>query len=136
MSKTITVSDETYELIKEQIKEKPKKCVTIYKISGDVLFESTKDNLRDAVIEKCELDKNLLGANLLGANLRGANLFGANLRGANLFGANLRETNLRGANLFGAELMNAKFYGRGGTLQLKQSQVKDFLAALGFVVEE
>ena len=49
--------------------------------------------------------------------------------------ADLRDANLRGANLCGAELCNAKFYGRGGTKKLKQSQLTDFLNALGFQVE-
>ena len=44
--------------------------------------------------------------------------------------ANLREANLRGANL-----MNAKFYGKGGTAKIKQSQVSDLLKALGIIVE-
>lgn len=49
--------------------------------------------------------------------------------------ANLRDADLSGANLSDAEFMGVKFYGKGGTKPLKQSQLKDFLAALGFVIE-
>jgi len=86
----------------------------------------------------CDADlcgANLCGANLCGANLCGANLYGANLRDADLRSADLRDANLYGANLRDAELCNAKFYGRGGTKKLKQSQLTDFLNALGFQVE-
>ena len=48
--------------------------------------------------------------------------------------AYLSGANLRGANLREAELMSAKFYGKGGTKQLKKSQLPDFLGALGFVI--
>ena len=91
---------------------------------GDIIFQSTKTNYKEAIIEKDD-------ANLRDANLRGANLYGANLRGANLSGANLY-----GADLYGAELQNAKFYGRGGTMPLKRSQLPDFLGALGFIIED
>ena len=122
---------------------------------------SSGANLRDADLRDADLrDADLSGANLSGANLRDANLSGANLSGANLRGANLRgadlsdanlrdadlsganlsgadlsDANLRDADLGGAELQNAKFYGRGGGVVLKQSQIRNFLAALGFVLE-
>ena len=79
---------------------------------------------------------NLYGANLCEADLREANLRGANLHGADLYRADLYGADLYGANLYGAELCNAKFYGKGGTKKLKKSQLPDFLAALGFVIEE
>lgn len=130
--KTLTISDETYESIKDQLdngqearvkEQSPNKGVTIYNTVGGVLFESNKETIREAVEDQSPL--------LQKADLRGADLWGADLGRANLRGADLR-----GANLRGADLSNAKFYGRGGTFKLKQSQVKDFLAALGFIIEE
>ena len=79
------------------------------------IYVSTKDNVRDAVIE---------------AMSKGVNLFGAYLSGADLSKANLSE-----AYLSGADLGNAKFYGKGGTIKLKKNQVEDFLNALGFQIE-
>ena len=130
--------------------EKPK-GVVIYKTDGSVLFESSKDTLKEVVLEKYARDANLCDANLLGADLRGADLRGANLCGADLRGADLRDADLYDAdlhiaylydadlcdaNLRGAELASAKFYGKGGGQKLKRSQLPDFLAALGFVIEE
>ena len=115
MSKTITVTDEQFEIIKstilsaEKVEEKKKKTI-IYKTDGSVLHESDKETVKEAVIE---------------ADLYGADLYEADLREADLYGVNLRE----------AELREAKFYGKGGTVELKQSQVEDFLSALGFVVK-
>jgi len=135
-------------------------------IEGTIIFQSTKTTLKEAVLEAVDSCANLSGANLNGAdlsyanlsganlngadlsyanlrdanlraaNLSDANLSGANLRAANLSDANLSGANLRAANLRGAELDSAKFYGRGGTKTLKQSQLPDFLAALGFVIED
>lgn len=48
----------------------------------------------------------------------------------------LDEADLREADLYGAELQNAKFFGKGGIITIKQSQVNDFLTALGVIVEE
>ena len=157
--KTITITNELYEELKDKIEAK--KTVTIYKRDGSVLFESTKETLHEAVLEKYASDANLRDANLIGANLRDANLrdanliganlrdanlidanlIGANLRGADLYGANLRGADLYGADLYGAnlrdaELQNVKFYGRGGTQKLTKEQVLVFLVALGFIVEE
>ena len=86
--------------------------------TGEVKFISTKTTYKEA----CEDNK----ANLREADLRGANLREANLSGADLSGANLR----------GAELMEAKFTGKGGTTKIKKSGLKDFLKALGIIVEE
>ena len=109
------------------------------------IYVSTKDNVKDAVIEAVEKNVNLSGADLYGADLSGADLYGANLYGANLYGANLSGANLSGAILYGAilyganlseaELHNAKFYGKDGTIKLKKNQVEDFLNALGFQIE-
>ncbi len=80
--------------------------------TGEVIYTSQKETLREAVIEAVESGANLSGAylsdaDLSGADLRGAylsdaDLSGANLRGADLSGANLRGAYLRGANLRGA----------------------------------
>ena len=144
---------------KEQ-EEKKGFVIKSWKDDSDV-YISTKDNLRDAVIEAVEKGVNLSeadfrGANLSGADFREADLSGADFCGANLSEANLSEADFRGANLSeanlseadfrgadfcgadfcGAELASAKFYGRGGTVKLKKNQVKDFLNALGFQIEE
>jgi uncharacterized protein YjbI with pentapeptide repeats len=80
--------------------------IQIKSIFGNLIFQSTKTTLVEAIRE------------------------------ANLYGADLREADLRGANLRGAELCNAKFYGRGGHKKLKRSQLPDFLTALGFDIED
>jgi len=142
MTKTLTVSDETYELIKSQVekKESNKVKLQIKTLAGEVLFESEKTTIKEAVEEAVEEDAYLGGANLRGANLRGANLGGANLRGANLRGAylgdaDLGDADLRGAYLRGANFYHTKFYGKGGNTKIKKNQVNDFLTALGVVVE-
>ena len=162
--------DQIKQYIQEIDNKKEKKAVGIAIkniFTSDIIFQSTKNTYKDAIIEKG--DKNLSGAdlsdadlsgadlsgadlsgadlsdaNLRGANLRAANLRGANLRNANLFNANLSNANLSNANLSDANLSNAnlsnaelncaKFYGKGGTIKLKKSQVEDFLKALGFQV--
>ena len=73
------------------------------------IYVSTKDNVRDAVIEAIESK-------------------------ANLTEANLTEADLTEADLTEAELNCAKFYGKGGNSKLKKDQVEDFLNALGFQV--
>ena len=110
---------------------KEKGYIILNRYDDSRIYVSTKDNVRDAVIEAVASDTNLSGANLSEANLSEANLRGANLRGANLRGANFRK-----AYLSGTELQNAKFYGKGGTSKLKGNQVEDFLNALGFQVEK
>lgn len=150
--KTLTISDEEYQRVKEVLdKAKPvevkKGGVTIYKTDGSVLFDSDQKTVRDAVIERCKKwdanlreanlrEANLCSADLRGADLRWSNLRGADLRGANLRGANLWDANLWDANLREAELNNARFYGKGGRQKLKSSQVETFLLALGFIVED
>jgi len=115
-------------------------------VSGRVVYQSTKSTVREAVVEAVNSgaylrnadlrDADLSGADLRDADLREADLWGADLRGANLRGANLSDADLCNANLLGAELDSAKFYGKGGTKVLKRSQLPDFLAALGFVIED
>ena len=68
MSKTITVSDETYEKIKEQIVDKKTGTDIKHRITGRVLFHVDSSDL--------------IGANLSGADLSRANLSRANLSGA------------------------------------------------------
>ena len=89
--------------------------------NSDVVFESTKETFKEAVVEAVELH---------------ANLRDADLGGANLGGADLRDANLRGANLGGANLYHVNFFGRGGKTKIKKSQVEEFHIALGIIVEE
>ena len=119
--RTIVLSDEDYKKVQEVLaKAEPvvekKKGVTIYKTNGSVLFESDKETIKEAVVERVNS----------GADLYEANLYGADLRGADLYEADLR----------GAELDSAKFYGKGGTTKIKKSQLNDFLKALGIIVED
>ena len=102
---------------------------------GTVLFESTKATVKDALVEAVESNADLRGADLSNADLRGADLSNADLRDADLSNADLSNADLRDADLRDAEFYRAIFYGRGGNKILKQSQVGDFLKALGFVVE-
>jgi uncharacterized protein YjbI with pentapeptide repeats len=115
---------------------------------GSVLFSAEKEDytikqvLRDAVLSGADLS----GAVLRGADLSDADLSGAVLSGADLSGAVLRDAVLSGADLSGAVLRGAvlrdadffqtKFYGRGGSTKIKKSQVDDFFAALGVIVED
>jgi hypothetical protein len=142
--------EEVKQYVAEAENKKEKKVLGIAiksRWTGEIIFQSTKTTYKEAIIEKG--DANLRGANLCGANLRDANLCGADLRDADLCGANLcdadlcganlrdadlRDANLCGANLCDAELNCAKFYGKGGTIGLKKSQLPDFLAALGFKI--
>jgi hypothetical protein len=101
-------------LIKKFMPTKVK--VTIKSVLGSIIWESEKETIKEAVVEKNLYDANLRGAdlydaNLYDANLRGADLCGANLRGANLYDANLRGANLCGADLYGADLYGADLYG-------------------------
>jgi len=109
MSKTITISDETYEKLKDQLipkeKEEKKIGIEIKTLAGSVLFNSSKTTIKEAIVEAVSE----------GANLRGADL--------------------RGAYLTGADFFHTKFYGKGGTTKIKKSQVDDFFKALGVVVE-
>ena len=141
--------------IDKQLKEleeevKPKGYVIKNRYTDNEIYVSTKNNMRDAVIEAVEKkanlweadlrEANLREANLRGANLQGADLQGADLQEANLWGADLREANLweadlREADLQEADLQGADFYGKGGDQKLKKDQVEYFLRALGFEIE-
>ena len=137
---------ENIEQVKKNIEESEKESKTekvvgieIRSIFGNVIFRSTKTTLVEAIRDAYLSDAYLSEADLRGANLRGVNFCGADLRGADLREADLSEADLSGAKLLGAnlreaELMSAKFYGKGGTKQLKKSQLPDFLGALGFVI--
>ena len=117
--------------IEEDKNKKETKKINIQiknRFTGSIILESEKTTWKEAVEEA--------KANLREADLRDADLRRADLRGAGLYGVNLRGADLYGADLHGAELCNAKFYGKGGTKKLKKSQLPDFLAALGFVIEE
>ena len=116
MSKTITISDETYKLIKDQVdkdnvKEKQEVGLEIKTMMGSLLFKSSKTTMKEAVQEAVSKYVNLKDANLEYANLGGANLKGANLKDANLEYANLKDANLKGANLEGANLGGANLKG-------------------------
>ena len=115
--KTISVSDETYEAIKDQLKEKETGTDIKHKITGKVLFHVDSANLEDA---------NLRDANLRDADLRNANLEGADLRGANLRGADLRN-----ANLVDADLVDAKTIGCNVNFSSSEyEQAKHFIEGL------
>jgi uncharacterized protein YjbI with pentapeptide repeats len=140
MTKTITVSDETYELIKSQVEKEESNKLQIKTLAGKVLFESDKTTLKEAVEEAVSRNVDLRDADLGDAYLRDADLGDADLRGTDLEGADLRGANLegadlRGANLEGADFYHAKFYGRNGNTKIKKNQIDDFLTALGVVVE-
>jgi hypothetical protein len=81
--------------------------VTIKTVFGSVLWESEKETVREAALEKYERDANLRGADLRDADLRDANLRGADLRDANLRDADLYGADLRDADLYGADLRDA-----------------------------
>jgi uncharacterized protein YjbI with pentapeptide repeats len=131
--KTINVSDETWEKIKDQVeeetknvKEKKKICITIKnRFTGAIIWESERTTYKEAVEEAVRkdadltdanltdadlTDANLIRANLTRANLTDANLTGADLTDANLTGANLIHANLTRANLTGANLTGCQYY--------------------------
>ena len=160
MSKTITVSDETYKKIEKQVlddnkvaEKEEKKFEIKSRFTGDVIYSSSKTTYKDTLEEALDKDANLKGADLNGADLEDANLKGANLKdaylkcanlkGADLNGANLEDANLEdaylegadlnGANLKGADFFHTNFYGIGGNTKIKKEQINDFLTALGVV---
>ena len=120
---------------------KSSKKLQILNQNGEVIYESEKTTLKEAVVEAVSRGANLGRADLRGANLGRADLRGANLGEADLWGANLGEADLwgadlGGADLGGAELMNAKFTGKGGKTRIKKSHIDDFFKALGIVVDD
>jgi len=121
--------DEVKKYILESEQNKEEKVIGIAiknRLTGSIIFQSTKTTFREAVQDRLESSANLCGANLSGADLNGADLSGANLSGAYL----------SGADLCNAELQNAKFYGKGGSVRLTKSQLPNFLTALGFILED
>jgi uncharacterized protein YjbI with pentapeptide repeats len=68
------------------------------------------DPLKEAIIEKGDAD----------------------LRDADLRNADLRDADLCNADLCNAELSCAKFYGKGGTIEIRKANLDGFLGALGF----
>jgi hypothetical protein len=74
--------------------ETTKTKVTIQTVVGSVLWESEKESIREAVLEKYERDADLHDANLHDADLHDADLRDADLRGADLHGADLRDAKL------------------------------------------
>ena len=79
----------------------------IYSITGETLYQSSHQSLKEAVEAAVADGVSLKNANLAYADLSDANMKHASLRNANLHNANLRRANLRGANLRGADLHNA-----------------------------
>jgi hypothetical protein len=116
MSKTIKVSDETYEKIKDQIEEEKVKEKKEYKFeiknrwTGNIIWSSNKTTFRGAV-EEAVGRADLYGADLSEVDLRGADLYGADLSEVDLRGADLRGVDLRGANLYGADLSEVDLRG-------------------------
>jgi len=155
MTKTITVSDEKDKSNKIQIKT----------FEGEVLFESERKTIKEAVEEAVSKNIRLVGADLSNTDLSNANLRNAELsvadfrnsdlsnadfsnadlecadfRGSDLRNANFSKADLIGAylgksNLSGADLQNTRFYGKGGITTIEENQINDFLTALGVVVE-
>ena len=76
----------------------------------EVIFESKKESIREALLEAVRSGANLHRANLRGVDLCGVNLHRADLRGADLRGANLRGADLCYANLSGANLRGVDLY--------------------------
>ena len=93
------------------------------RFSLEVIFESKKDTVKEAVIEAVINGTDLRGANLCDADLRGADLCGADLYSANLRGANLYEADLRGANLRSADLEGANLLASGNMKELRTMQI-------------
>jgi len=109
--KKIKISEETANSLVEQFK-KSKTIQIKHRHNDEVIYESEKETIKEAVEEAVSKYANLEYANLKYANLKYANLKGANLEYANLEGANLKyanleDANLEGANLEGANLENA-----------------------------
>ena len=61
---------------KKDMEEKPKGCVIKNRHDNSEIFVSTKDNLRDAVIEAVGQGANLRGADLREADLENAKFYG------------------------------------------------------------
>jgi hypothetical protein len=123
--------EELKKYIAEKDKEEPRGYVIKNRYNNSEIFVSTKNNVRDAVIEAVEQGVSLVGANLKEANLVEADLFEADLFEANLAGANLREANLveadlRKADLEGADLFEASLVGANlAGANLKEADLRE-----------
>ena len=138
--------EELKSYVAEEESKEVKEYIIRNRYDNSEIYVSTKDNVREAVIEAVQKGVSLERANLSEAdlsesNLSYANLSEADLSKANLSESNLSETDLSKANLSEADLSEADFYkatfyGKGGISKLKKDQVKDFLNALGFQIED
>jgi len=96
-----------------ETKKEVKGIAILNRYNDEVIFQSTKTTMKEAVEEAVEKSANLKYANLKYANLESADLKYANLEGADLEDANLENAylesaNLEDANLESANLENAK----------------------------
>ena len=121
-TRTLEVSEETYQKLEDEFtKDTKKETKTIIKDrEGNVLYESKKETISEAVEEAVESEADLSEANLSGADLKWADL---------------SETDLSWADLSEANFYHSKFYGKGGNVKIKKDQLDDFLKALGIVVD-
>ena len=80
MSKTITISDETYKKIEKQVLEdnkvKEEKKIEIKTFGGTVLYSSSKTTIKEAIIEAVGKSANLEDAYLEGANFYHTKFYG------------------------------------------------------------
>ena len=83
---------------------------TIYSITGETLYQSSHQSLKEAVEAAVADGVSLKNANLHNANLHNASLRNANLAYADLSGASMKHANLAHADLSGANLHNASLY--------------------------
>jgi len=90
-----------------EIETKKEGIAILNRYNDEVIFQSTKTTMKEAVEEAVEKSANLKYANLKYANLESADLKYANLKYANLKYANLKYANLEGAYLESANLEDA-----------------------------
>ena len=90
-----------------EIETKKEGIAILNRYNDEVIFQSTKTIMKEAVEEAVEKSANLESADLEDANLESANLKYANLKYANLESADLKYANLEGADLEDANLENA-----------------------------
>jgi len=90
-----------------ETKKEVKGIAILNRHNDEVIFQSTKTIMKEAVEEAVEKSANLKYANLKYANLESADLKYANLKYANLKYANLKYANLEGAYLESANLEDA-----------------------------
>ena len=116
-----------------------KNKIVINSVLGSLIWESEKETLKEAVVEKNSHDADLHGADLRDADLYGADLYGADLHGANLRDADLYDADLRGANLRGADLYGADLHG-ANLWQLPKDYInqcsRDILSIFNYLKKE